>query len=426
MARMRGLIVAESQFFAATHQSQVLPTGLVRCICHVRGSAVGTISAMARTGKSNSKPELSELLLGIQAMALDASAWEPTVRKLAEHFGAERALFFSPSPYASQLPGVALELDPEILREYAAHWHQYDIWTHRADALGLLTQLEVMLADDLVPHGDFMQSTVYNECLRRNGVARLMTAAVIPTRRIGEPSHMVGAFYRSAERPAFSEHERRQYAALLPHLSLALKIYARLAHLQASLQLWQWSAERMADAMLFLAEDGRVMHMTPSAAERLCHSDCVGLQGGRLVGRGPACNRERLTAALGAATNGPAAQVMLVDRAGRPGLALTVTRVPSHLAEATPGPRLGFLVLLATARQAPDSVASSAREHYKLTATEARVLERLLHGQSPSKIASDLGVALSTVRTHLKRLYAKTGTTAQRELLAEVSSMRGH
>lgn len=379
---------------------------------------------MPQKRKANGEPELAELLLGIQAMALDAAAWEPTVRKLAEHFGAERALFFSPSPYASQLPGVALELDPEILSEYAAHWHQYDIWTHRADALGLLTQPEVMLADDLVPHADFLRSTVYNECLRRNGVARLMTAAVIPTRRIGEPSHMVGAFYRSAGRPAFSEYERRQYAALLPHLALAMQIFSRIARLDASLKLWQWSTERMADAVLFLADDGRVMHMTPTAAERLGHSDCIGLVGGRMVARGAACNRQRLTAALGASATDPAAQVTLVDRVGRPGLTLTVARVPAHIAEATPGPRLASLVFLTIPRQTPESVAKDARERYSLTWAETHVLGHLLRGRAPRQIAADLGVAVSTVRTHLKRLYAKTATSSQRELLAEVSALR--
>lgn len=376
---------------------------------------------MPWAGKSNSKSELSELLLGIHAMALDASAWEPTVRKLAEHFGAERALLFSPSPYASQLPGVALELDPEILREYAAHWYQYDIWTHRADALGLFTQPEVMLAHDLIPHADFMRSTVYNECLRRNGVARLMAAAVMPTRRIGEPLHMVGAFYRSAGRPAFSEQDRRRYAALLPHLALAMQIFARIARFEASLELWQWSAERMADAVLFLAEDGRVLHMTPSAAERLCNSGCVGILGGRLAARGPASNRQRLTAALHASTTGTAMQVTLVDRAGRPGLTLTVARVPPHLAEATPGPRLASLVFLSVPRQTADCVTKEARERYSLTWAEMHVLEHLLRGHAPRQIASELGVAVSTVRTHLKRLYAKTGTSSQQELIAAVS-----
>lgn len=379
---------------------------------------------MSRRGRSSGESAMSELLLGIQSMALDASAWEPTVRKLAEHFRAERALFFSPSPYASELPGVALELDPEILREYATHWHQYDIWTHRADALGLLTQPEVILADDLVPHAEFVQSTVYNECLRRNGVARLMTAAVIPTRRIGEPSHMVGAFYRSAGRPAFSERERRQYAALLPHLALAMQTYSRITQLEASLELWQWSAERMADAVLFLAEGGRIMHMTPSAAERLCQSECIGLVGGRLFARGSTGNRERLAAALDATSAGPATPVTLVDRAGRLSLSLTVVRVPPHLAEATPGPRLASVVFLSVPRQSPERVAMGARERYSLTCAETHVLERLLRGRAPRQIAADLGVAVSTVRTHLKHLYAKTETSSQRGLLAEVSAMR--
>ena len=54
---------------------------------------------------------------------------------------------------------------------------------------------------------------------------------------------------------------------------------------------------------------------------------------------------------------------------------------------------------------------------FKLTPAEARTLERLLNGSTPTEIAGELGVALPTVRTHLSNIFAKTGAARQADLI---------
>ena len=58
-------------------------------------------------------------------------------------------------------------------------------------------------------------------------------------------------------------------------------------------------------------------------------------------------------------------------------------------------------------------------EAYGLTPAEGRVLAGLLDGRDPGSIAEALGIAVSTVRTHIKRLYEKTGTSRQTELVVK-------
>ena len=55
---------------------------------------------------------------------------------------------------------------------------------------------------------------------------------------------------------------------------------------------------------------------------------------------------------------------------------------------------------------------------HRLTAAECQVLEKLAAGDTPSQIAVSLRIGTSTVRTHLHRLFDKTGTRRQSELLA--------
>ena len=59
-----------------------------------------------------------------------------------------------------------------------------------------------------------------------------------------------------------------------------------------------------------------------------------------------------------------------------------------------------------------------------LTLTEARVALKLAEGTSPAEVARALGLALGTVRVHLRHVYAKSETTGQRELSERVKAWR--
>jgi len=53
-----------------------------------------------------------------------------------------------------------------------------------------------------------------------------------------------------------------------------------------------------------------------------------------------------------------------------------------------------------------------------LTPTEQRVLDAAAAGHSNDEIASRLLMSAATVKTHLTHIYAKTGTTSRRQLVA--------
>src|SRR5262249_8056874 len=55
-------------------------------------------------------------------------------------------------------------------------------------------------------------------------------------------------------------------------------------------------------------------------------------------------------------------------------------------------------------------------KHYKLTPTELRVLLATVQVDSVLEVAEALGIAVSTVKTHLLRVFAKTGTRRQADL----------
>jgi DNA-binding CsgD family transcriptional regulator len=54
---------------------------------------------------------------------------------------------------------------------------------------------------------------------------------------------------------------------------------------------------------------------------------------------------------------------------------------------------------------------------YGLTPAETRLLESLLAGRNLAETATSLGVALTTAKTHLDRIFQKTGVRRQAELM---------
>lgn len=81
------------------------------------------------------------------------------------------------------------------------------------------------------------------------------------------------------------------------------------------------------------------------------------------------------------------------------------------------------VLLIATPVLAPNApMAELLHGLFDLTASEARVARSLAGGTTLTQIASQLGLSRETVRTQLKSVLAKTGTSRQSELVGLLSS----
>jgi DNA-binding CsgD family transcriptional regulator len=62
-------------------------------------------------------------------------------------------------------------------------------------------------------------------------------------------------------------------------------------------------------------------------------------------------------------------------------------------------------------------------ELYGLTAAECRVLQLVAEGHTPQEAADRLALSLATVKTHLQRVFAKTNTGRQADLVRLVAQV---
>ena len=61
---------------------------------------------------------------------------------------------------------------------------------------------------------------------------------------------------------------------------------------------------------------------------------------------------------------------------------------------------------------------------YRLSKAETRTLKALVETQGPAEAAAQLNIALSTVKSHLRKIFQKTNTSRQAELLRLVECCR--
>ena len=61
-------------------------------------------------------------------------------------------------------------------------------------------------------------------------------------------------------------------------------------------------------------------------------------------------------------------------------------------------------------------------ELFKLSRSEARLALALSHGKTIAEAADDIGITVETARNYSKRLFSKTGTRRQAELVRIILS----
>jgi DNA-binding CsgD family transcriptional regulator len=192
-------------------------------------------------------------------------------------------------------------------------------------------------------------------------------------------------------------------------------------------------AAAMADTLdslsvsIFLVDaDGRIMHANAAARLVLARRDVLCSVAGRLAACDAGANRI-LRAAFSGAANGnvladakaTALTLTAADRIRYVARVLPLTtgrrRRPGMDYAATAAVFVGGVVL--DARSLPEILV----EAYRLTPTELRVLFAIFDGGGVREIGEALGIAATTVKTHLSRVFEKTGTSRQADLVRLVA-----
>lgn len=358
---------------------------------------------------------LSALIAHYYDAALDSSLWPGTATRTAQALDSTSTVI--------KLHGDGAQVDllectdnlvvAERDRAWAEDWHRRDLWVERSVAYGLS---RVITDEDLVTPEEQARSGFYQEWLRHLDIHHMLGAVF----QAADGVIGVLGIHRTREAGAYSEVERSKVALLLPHLQRALRLGRRLSALSQAHSAALQALDRVDTGVIVVDERCRVMLSSAMADALLRGNSELAVHGGCLVLQQPAL-RDALSAQVRAAVNvaqgepADAGAALCVPRAGRLPLVLEIAPLrPTTSAFGDQGP--AALVFIRDPEASVDL--DRLRALFDLTRTEAAVAAALAQGRSLEGIASGLGIGLATVRSHLKRILAKTGTHRQAEVVA--------
>ena len=170
-------------------------------------------------------------------------------------------------------------------------------------------------------------------------------------------------------------------------------------------------------ALLLVDSDGQVLHANRAARAELARPEHPLQQLGNALRARRSTDVAALRAAVHDACCRGLRRLLTLDREA---VSLHVAVLPLH----AEGPGPGACLLLSGPRsdRVPMAVHCFARAH-GLTSAEDQVLQALCRGMTPQQIARDHGVALSTVRTQLASVRAKTRCDSLRALMRCIAAL---
>ncbi len=207
-------------------------------------------------------------------------------------------------------------------------------------------------------------------------------------------------------------------------LNNALDTPIREAASHASTRLVRAALDAIPEAILLLRIDGHVEFANIEADKLIRNVGWLRMHGRNLLGVGDR-SAEPLQGAIAKAALGQST-VLPFTIASPEGLRAGILRmapVADNPAFVTCFPQaIAICSINARFRAVEGIVAESLARRYNLTPTEMKVLNALCDGMNPAQIATSFQIGLTTVRTHLKSLFRKTGSRRQADLVRLVQA----
>jgi DNA-binding CsgD family transcriptional regulator len=354
---------------------------------------------------------LGPIIDRIQSAARDPSQWSRAVAGIAEICGGHCGVLYEHDRvrHASAMiaaPGI----DPGLIQAYEQHYHALDPWNRPATCASMH---EVQRTHELMPDAEFRRSEFYQDHSRR---ADIFYSMGIVVDRSADSMAIFGVQCGHRKGP-FTDQAAGIVKHLMPHLRQAYLTQRAMRTVAQMCTTLTETLHLVPSPVLVVDGAARLGFANHSAEALLRSGDGLRLSRGMVT---PA-NRDQVTpfnkmlAALARGTSGakPPTHDIAVQRAagGRP-LLLRFAVLPQG--ERRDGPRIAIFVDLASglARNI-----DRLQQSLGLTKAEARLLEGLVAGESLAALSEKHRVSVNTLRVHLSRLFQKTGTHRQAELV---------
>jgi DNA-binding CsgD family transcriptional regulator len=381
----------------------------------------GTIAQHSRQstrskGHMSEDHELSCIVGSIYAAALDPVLWTDALAKIAEFVGGRAGALGS-----NDLVDKFIEVDHHVgldlkyMQMHSEACGQFD----PVATVPLVEPGPVASLRELRPCDDDRKGRSGQEWARPQEWGDTVGA-------VGERSKSC-EFLGVVRSEAFDmvDHEmRRRMTLVAPHARRAVLIGKAIERKASEAATFADVLDGLNAGVFLIDANGLLVHANASGRGILGADDFLRSIGGRLVARDAKIDRtlqEIFAGSGGLAIGGKGIALLLTSEKGDGHVAhvLPLTAEARRCADA-PG-QVAAAVFVCRATLATLSSPDVIRRAYQLTPTELRVLLAIVNIGGIPEVATALGVADTTIKTHVGRLFDKTGAGRQADLVKVVA-----
>ena len=364
---------------------------------------------------------LWQLIGDVYDAAIDPGAW-PDVLGNAARFvgGSSGALYWKDA--ASKTGGVHHDdgrMDPSYRQLYFEKYVKFDPATIAHVFAGID---EPVTRADFATHEEFCDTRIHREWARPQGIVDAANTVIDKT-ATGAAMFIV---FRIEPDGIVDDEMRRRMRLLAPHVRRAAQIGRVIERKTAEAASLADTFDGLSAGVFLVDPDGAIVHANAAAKGLLEAGDVVRTRGGRLAATSPRANlafRDLFGAALrGDETVGVKGIAMPLDAAdGECHMAHVLPLTSGERRKTVTGSAAVAALFIRKAtietRAPPEIIA----RHYGLTPGELRVLLAIVDVGGVPEVAEAIGVAQTTVKWHLGRLFQKTGAERQADLVKLVA-----
>lgn len=371
---------------------------------------------MGRRSLHTGPEALLQLVSRAVEAPLRADGWQHFLDATAKQLASSMSVFMlldPDDPDASHIvtSGPGREFDREFRLRYGG---EDDYFLH--GMTGAPTG-SIRLGSEIISPDDMHKTSVYRDLAKPWGIEHFMGSVIVNDPQLN--AHF--SLTRPASSAPFSARDKQLISTwLLPPLRRSIELDRELRRLRTLSGALSVALDRAPYGALFLDRRGRLLHANQAGEGWLRRRHALRLVNDRLQAADPQL-QTRLDRALRLATQRqaarPAAALPLPGTDGRPAGRLVIFPLPpDHAGSGLPGSATCMLLIHETAG-APPRLSEWLVQQYRLSPGEARLAAALFVGQSLAAAAETLGISRNTAKSHLARVFDKTGVRSQAALL---------
>jgi DNA-binding CsgD family transcriptional regulator/GAF domain-containing protein len=349
----------------------------------------------------------------IYAAATEPDLWPQALQKIADCTGdAGSILIFGRDDGSFGV--IASDSLKDCLLSYQRDWSDRDIRAIRCRERGYFIGRDVVTDRDVITADEMKLDPFYSEFLPKFGLKYFAASMVSPDPHV----EVALSVQRSADRPEFNDDELELLGRVGPHVERALRLSMRLNEAELSAMGLGEALARIGIGVFILDSLGRVVFSNPAGNALLGNE--LDIANERLVVAAPLAKPDELLGRdIGSNLKNLLAEtkpVLIRSRQSNRPLAIYVLPVDTSSQWTAMLTHAKAVVLAVDTKINEPPDASLVRDIFGLTLSEARVSSLIGSGMQPSEVAVKLGIAQETVRSTLKRVFAKLDVSRQSEL----------